>query len=111
MERVFSASHPDPVEIDKARKVLKVRQPFILRKLISLVSHVLGLPDVLNIVLILQNRNTSLLSSMPSQGWQICLMVKVVRLVLLIIFTPVPYSYSLCSAFYSCCLFNDSPIS
>lgn len=99
MERVFSASHPDPVEIDKARKVLKVRQPFILRKLFSLVSRVLSPPDVLNIALILQNRNTSLLLSMPSQGLQICLMVKVVRFAfhILIHFE----SSSVCSAFYT----------
>jgi hypothetical protein len=30
VERVFSANHPDPLEIDKAKKVLKVRQKTVV---------------------------------------------------------------------------------
>ena len=30
VERVFNANHPDPLEIDKAKKVLKVRQKTVV---------------------------------------------------------------------------------
>jgi len=34
VERVFSANHPDPLEIEKAKKVLKVRGPFYFSAII-----------------------------------------------------------------------------
>jgi hypothetical protein len=43
VERVFSVSHPDPVEVDKAKKALKVssniHMPYLIRKPLVLTNR------------------------------------------------------------------------